>query len=196
MNMTLSAKLKRIQENSSITGLKQQIKANKKVLNDPDSSSKQTSTAERVIEACKKRLLVLSDASVFEKPEEIVESPKGLIMSTKQPEDRRLIVAAKYLQLLQSATKRNKEFNLTIADVNKLMSRKTCGLTGVKFNEHNKRTIDRIDANKGYVKGNVMAVTHKANQIKNILLESENSEYKTELKQLQRMFTRLGTLLE
>jgi hypothetical protein len=36
----------------------------------------------------------------------------------------------------------------------------------------NERTIDRIDNNKGYVKGNVVSCSRKANQLKNLVFES------------------------
>lgn len=90
------------------------------------------------------------------------------------PED--VIISRKYLNLHQSAKKRGKDFNLTFSDVKKLLSRKTCYYTGMKLSReegNNQLTIDRIDGTKGYVKGNVVACSHWANQIKNSLYEDD-----------------------
>lgn len=79
-----------------------------------------------------------------------------------------LVVGQKWVQLRTSALRRGKDFNLTFGDVKKLMSRKTCYYTGKPFTDQKMytRTIDRLDPNQGYVKGNVFPVHHAANQIK------------------------------
>lgn len=94
-------------------------------------------------------------------------------------------VARKYCVLHNSATKRNKSFDLTMQDVRNLLSRKTCAYTGVALTDEfvetgesvppTKRTIDRIDNTKGYVRGNVVAVSHAANTMKNLVLEQQDS---------------------
>lgn len=92
-------------------------------------------------------------------------------------------VAKKVIQLYNSATARSKEFNLTVFDVRLLLSSEVCAYTGVTFvNEQNhplQKTIDRLDPSKGYVTGNVFAVTKRINEIKNILLEQSASSYYT-----------------
>lgn len=103
-------------------------------------------------------------------------------------------VLLKRLHLCLSAEKRNLEFNLDDEDVRKLLERKTCYYTGAKFNNLNpnyKRTIDRIDCSKGYVKDNVVACTHNINQIKNLILE-DGGEFKLTLKQLQMFVNKLS----
>lgn len=81
-------------------------------------------------------------------------------------------VAKKYTQLLESANNRKLPFNLSLSDVRKLLSRKTCFYTGVKFDDkNNTRSIDRIDCNKGYVKGNVVACTLEVNNMKEHFFE-------------------------
>ncbi len=90
------------------------------------------------------------------------------------PED--VIISRKYLNLHQSAKKRGKDFNLTFSDVKKLLSRKTCYYTGMKLSReegNSQLTIDRIEGDKGYIKGNVVACSHWANQIKNSLYEDD-----------------------
>ena len=85
-----------------------------------------------------------------------------------------LQVAKKYSRLLHSAASRGLPFNLTLSDIRKLLKRKTCAYTKVEFDdkvENFHRTIDRIDCNLGYVKGNVVACTHEANQLKEHFFE-------------------------
>ena len=82
-------------------------------------------------------------------------------------------VAKKYLQLKASATKRNKEFDLTLAVVRKLVKTKKCYYTGMPvasyedYTHPNQLTIDRVDATLGYTKDNVVVCSHLANQFKN-----------------------------
>lgn len=88
------------------------------------------------------------------------------------------VILTKRLNILKSAKKRGLEFNLTDANIKTLLNKKTCYYTGVAFDENNDpmnaRTFERLDDTKGYVKDNVVAVTLRANRIKNILLEQDN----------------------
>ena len=88
------------------------------------------------------------------------------------------VILTKRLNILKSANKRGLEFNLTDANIKTLLNKKTCYYTGVAFDEGNDpmnvRTFERVDDTKGYVKDNVVAVTLRANRIKNILLEHDN----------------------
>lgn len=87
-------------------------------------------------------------------------------------------ILSKRLQILKSAKSRGLEFNLTDANVRKLLNTKVCYYTGVTFNENNDplniRTFERVDDTKGYVQGNVVVVTLRANRIKNLLVEQDN----------------------
>ena len=85
-------------------------------------------------------------------------------------------VARKMVQLSDSARDRGKPFNLTFATVKKILTRKTCYYTGEiltnESNSPNQRTVDRIDASKGYIEGNVVACTKDFNQRKgNLTIE-------------------------
>ena len=89
-------------------------------------------------------------------------------------------IVNKWLHLRKSADKRDKEFNLSISDVRSLMRRKTCAFTGVVLVDTyvgetppNLRTIDRLDNDKGYVRGNVVACSHYINQAKGCLTLKE-----------------------
>lgn len=113
----------------------------------------------------------------------------------KDEEDFESVVATRYLQLKDSAKARGKEFNLTLLDVRRLMQRKTCFFTKRRFDEGDvnwKRTMDRLDANKGYVKGNVVACSKWANSLKNVLVEeSDNAVLKGCQKELRKFMNTL-----
>lgn len=92
-------------------------------------------------------------------------------------------IITKWKQLKQSAKDRKKEFNLTLEDIRKLLLTKKCYYLDCPLEEYdsslpdskhspNERTIDRIDNTLGYVSGNVVACSRKANQLKNIVFES------------------------
>lgn len=76
-----------------------------------------------------------------------------------------LQIAQKYINLANSAKSRGKEFNLTITSIRNLLSAKKCYYTGLPLTNES-RTIDRIDNNKGYVKGNVCACHVRINLLK------------------------------
>jgi len=103
-------------------------------------------------------------------------------------------VLSKRLNLLRSANKRGLEFNLTDANIKSLLNKKTCHYTGVMFDDDNDpmnaKTFERVDDSKGYVHGNVVVITLRANRIKNILLESDN-ELKIDYKQFIKMAEQL-----
>ena len=69
------------------------------------------------------------------------------------------------------AKKRNIKFTLTKEELKKLVT-DTCPILGMKLkigidNWQNSPSLDRIDNDKGYIKGNVIMVSHMANSIKN-----------------------------
>lgn len=108
---------------------------------------------------------------------------------TTSESDFDIMVASKMIQLKESATRRNKEFNLTLSDVKKLVKRRTCYYTGIKFDRSSellKLTIDRIDNTKGYVKGNVVACCSEVNQIKELILERKTSPFLNNIKLLKK----------
>lgn len=81
-------------------------------------------------------------------------------------------LAEKYINLFKSAKRRGKEFNLEIKDVHSLLKEKTCFYTGKPFGDGDmQKTVDRVDNNKGYIKGNVVACSKLANQLKEQIFE-------------------------
>ena len=84
----------------------------------------------------------------------------------------------KLASLEKSAIKRGLDFNLEYEDLLKLYKTKRCYYTGVRFDEKIKDkqlTLDRVDRLQGYVKGNVVACTDKANQMKMHLFECQSA---------------------
>lgn len=88
-----------------------------------------------------------------------------------------LEVAKKMINIHQSAMDRKIEFNLSFEYVKKMLEYKTCYYTNVTFAEDgpNARSFDRIDSDKGYVEGNVVACTVDINGKKSNLTFDEIS---------------------
>jgi hypothetical protein len=77
--------------------------------------------------------------------------------NTKEVTD--LEVAKKMINIYQSAMDRKIEFNLSFDYVKKMLEYKTCYYTNIPFTEDgpHARSFDRIDSDKGYIEGNVVA---------------------------------------
>ena len=85
-------------------------------------------------------------------------------------------LAKMYVTKAERAEKKGIEFTLSFAQYKRLMTRKTCAYSGLRFSELNEKrawkiewlglTLDRIDNLKGYVPGNVVPVCNGINQIK------------------------------
>jgi len=131
--------------------------------------------------------------SSIEKSEDVLETKQQSALESSES-DFDLLVAGKLSQLKCSAERRGKEFDLTFNVVKRLMKRKTCYYTGLKFqaspNLH--LTIDRVDFTKGYVIGNVVACSNWANQMKNQLIEQEGSPLLGNPRLLKRFLNKLG----
>ncbi len=84
-------------------------------------------------------------------------------------------VAKKMINLQQSASSRNIEFDLSFETVKYLMSRTHCYYTAVKFEDEGKLafSVDRVDSKKGYIEGNVVACTVDVNSKKSNLTIEE-----------------------
>lgn len=102
-----------------------------------------------------------------------VEQPvkKELPKKDNKPVISDVEVAKKLVNIHSSAQSRNLEFNLTFECVKKLLEYTTCYYTNVQFTEDgpNARSFDRVDNEKGYVVGNVVACTVDINGKKNNL---------------------------
>ncbi len=129
-----------------------------------------------------------------EKKETLKLRPTTKWESAVTESDFDLMVANKLHQLKNSANIRNKEFNLTFADVKRLVKRKTCYYTGLKFDQSlndYQLTIDRIDSNIGYVRGNVVACLNAVNAAKEHMLERDGAFFKGNSKLLMKMLSKI-----
>jgi hypothetical protein len=122
--------------------------------------------------------------------------PKGLSAEVSHG----IFVARKYLSLIESAQSRTHEFDLPIEELSDILRKKTCYFTKkslVHFPHDPKEvesgslelpknylSIDRLDASKGYVSGNVVACSLAINKIKGQMDEEAFSKLMDKLKML------------
>ena len=77
-----------------------------------------------------------------------------------------------YCSKAESAISKGLAFTLSFAEFKRLQSTKRCYYTGVQLTKANgsvhetDRTMDRVDASRGYITGNVVACCHAANSLK------------------------------
>lgn len=100
-------------------------------------------------------------------------------------------IAKKYMNKYSNALSRKIEFTLTLADVRRLLNKKTCYYTWIKFDLQNTQTLDRIDCKKGYTKENTVVCCDFVNALKNSLFENENSKIKISHKNLMKILKKL-----
>lgn len=108
---------------------------------------------------------------VTEVVDNITEPVKKEVKKETRPTISDVEVAKKLVNIHSSAQSRNLEFNLTFEYVKKLLEYTTCYYTNVTFTEDGiyARSFDRVDNDKGYVIGNVVACTVDINGKKNNL---------------------------
>lgn len=88
-------------------------------------------------------------------------------------------VARIYTRLQQSAKDRGLEFDLSLMSLRNILKAKKCYYTGKDIStwhdreDEYKLTIDRVDNDKGYITGNVVACSHTFNQKKGNLTVQE-----------------------
>lgn len=108
-------------------------------------------------------------------------------------EEFELFVAQYYQGKTESCKARKIEWKLSLISVRNLLRTKKCPWTGItltvprgngKPNLSTDITIDRIDNTKGYVPGNVIAVSTVANNFKSIF---ENPQYPIDMLTAQKM---------
>ena len=113
------------------------------------------------------------------KKKEIIENTAtDVVLEIKKepkPQIPDVEVARKLVNIHSSAQSRNLDFDLTFEYVKKLLEYSTCFYTNVTFTEDgpNARSFDRVDNDRGYVIGNVVACTTDINGKKNNLTIDE-----------------------
>ena len=111
-------------------------------------------------------------------PVQTEQKPVAPITNTKQqPAISEIEVAKKLINIYQSAQDRKLQFNLSFEYVRKMLEYKTCYYTNKPFTEDgpNARSFDRVDSDKGYIEGNVVACTIDINGKKSNLSFDEIS---------------------
>lgn len=119
--------------------------------------------------------------NIMRKKKEIIENTDTDVVDTleikKEPKPQipDVEVAKKLVNIHSSAQSRNLDFDLTFEYVKKLLEYSTCFYTNVTFTEDgpNARSFDRVDNDRGYVIGNVVACTTDINGKKNNLTIDE-----------------------
>lgn len=111
-----------------------------------------------------------------------------------------IFVADFYKNKMQSAIDRGIEWKLNIVSVRNLLRTQKCPFTGINLTVPRTKgslssdlTIDRIDNKKGYVRGNVMAVSRKANNLKSMF---ENPEYGMSFEQAAKCISKIGKIVK
>ena len=113
------------------------------------------------------------------KKKEMIEDTDTVVVLEVKKEPKPQIpdieVAKKLVNIHSSAQSRNLDFDLTFEYVKKLLEYSTCFYTNVTFTEDgpNARSFDRVDNDRGYVIGNVVACTTDINGKKNNLTIDE-----------------------
>lgn len=98
------------------------------------------------------------------------------VKADKRESNKRNIVTAILTRARKRAERYGYDFNLEASDI---IIPEICPLLGIpiycgdKENYENSPSLDRIDNNKGYVKGNVWIISKKANSMKNSASFSE-----------------------
>ena len=117
--------------------------------------------------------------NIMRKKKEIIDTTvTDVVLEVKKelrPQIPDIEVAKKLVNIHSSAQSRNLDFDLTFEYVKKLLEYSTCFYTNVTFTEDgpNARSFDRVDNDKGYVIGNVVACTTDINGKKNNLTIDE-----------------------
>ena len=117
--------------------------------------------------------------NIMRKKKEMIEDTDTVVVLEIKKEPKPQIpdieVAKKLVNIHSSAQSRNLDFDLTFEYVKKLLEYSTCFYTNVTFTEDgpNARSFDRVDNDRGYVIGNVVACTTDINGKKNNLTIDE-----------------------
>lgn len=114
-------------------------------------------------------------------------------------DDFETLVAMKFIQTKIGASERGITFNLTLAQLARIMKRKRCYYSGIEFNAHHSLTLDRKDASKGYEDGNVVPCSRIVNSLKEHFLENDHvskTMTQKELVKTMKSFIEISELLE
>ena len=107
--------------------------------------------------------------------------------------------SVRYVQKAKSCKERNIPFLLTFSEYKNILKTKKCKYTGVEMNDITNDpfmlTLERIDANLPYVKGNVVAVCNFINSFKSVMLENHNAFWKDDPDKMLKDMTRMVSVI-
>jgi hypothetical protein len=119
----------------------------------------------------------ITEKKVEQTPVQVIEQKPQITQQIRQSCISDIEVAKKLINIYQSAQDRKLQFNLSFEYVRRMLEYKTCYYTNKIFTEDgpNARSFDRIDSDKGYIEGNVVACTIDINGKKSNLSFEEIS---------------------
>ena len=95
-----------------------------------------------------------------------------------------------------NALRKGVKFDLSLLSISNLMKAKRCFYTGVELtldkNKKNSITFDRVDPKKGYIKGNVVASSFHANNLKSQFEHNKDFNIKSFKKQAKALYNSQG----
>jgi len=104
-----------------------------------------------------------------------------------------LIIAKRYSTKAKNAAEKGREFTLSLKTFIRLMQRKHCQYTGLRFSDNSShplyRTLERVDASIGYTEENTVVVCSCINLLKSITDDTNNP---LTLKHVTRMLRVVG----
>lgn len=128
-------------------------------------------------EANKEKIVIRSNQWAKNNPERRKEIARDWVRNNpdkvkKYYDSYRRDTPTKYLYCLAKgrAKRKGMDFTIEVCDVGDVPT--DCPLLGIPIDSYHEEqkyhpSIDRIDSTKGYVKGNVMIISHRANMLKN-----------------------------
>ena len=119
----------------------------------------------------------ITEKKIEQTPAQAIEQKQQITQQIRQSCISDVEVAKKLINIYQSAQDRKLQFNLSFEYVRRMLEYKTCYYTNKLFTEDgpNARSFDRIDSDKGYIEGNVVACTIDINGKKSNLSFEEIS---------------------
>lgn len=142
---------------------------------------------------CWKTIADMAGISYGEDQQKLAES-----RAKQQMIDEQLLMMSSYKRKYEDAKDRGITFELSFAQYCKIMSRKTCAYTGVRFSDEYPASLDRVDPTEGYTVNNTLKVCVQANNAKNFLLEmpmhKDDHKVRMDLNMLTKMAGNLNKL--
>lgn len=124
------------------------------------------------------------DSKYYQKNKKLLRNK----MNTYTIKKRKDVRYALWERARDRAKKKNMEFNISLSDI---YVPNYCPILGMKLERHknkkeiNSPSLDRIDNNKGYIKGNIIVISSRANELKRDATVEELEAIVTFFKELQ-----------